>query len=67
MLRLDRPLISPFGASLTHLKLPRWMAPRNLPNGELTLAVLDDGRLRLGERTYTYDRYGLQLLREDMP
>ncbi len=59
LLPLDRPLTSPFGALLTHLKLPRWMAPDDLP-AEPILTVGDDGGLGLKDRRYVYDRLGLQ-------
>jgi CRISPR-associated endonuclease/helicase Cas3 len=65
LLPLDGPMTSPFGPTLTHLKVPHWMAPGELPADALTLAVESDGRLRLGDRRYTYDRYGLQLAREN--
>lgn len=64
LLPLDRPLASPFGELLTHLKMPAWMAPDDLPEGEPTLAVQQEGALRLGDRAYTYGRYGLQIARE---
>jgi CRISPR-associated endonuclease/helicase Cas3 len=60
LLELNRRLPSPFGATLTHLKIPAWMAPKAMPEGDPVIAVEADDRLRLGDATYRYDRFGLQ-------
>ncbi len=59
LLPLARPIRSPFGLELTHLKVPHWMAPFPLPDGDLVLAVTDDATLRLDKRLYRYGRMGL--------
>lgn len=59
LLPLERPLASPFGSTLTHLKVPRWMTPADLPE-EPVLTLAEDGGIALGERRYRYDRFGLQ-------
>ncbi len=60
LLPLDRPLASPFGATLSHMKIPAWMAPKTMPEGDPVIAVDQDSRLRLGDAVYLYDRFGLQ-------
>jgi CRISPR-associated endonuclease/helicase Cas3 len=60
LLPLDPPLPSPFGATVSHLKIPAWMAPREMPEGDPSIAVNADGRLRLSDAVYRYDRFGLQ-------
>jgi CRISPR-associated endonuclease/helicase Cas3 len=67
LLPLDRPLASPFGATLSHLKVPAWMAPKAMPDGDPVIAVDDDDRLRLGDAAYHYDRFGLQRLSHEAP
>lgn len=67
LLRLHPSLTSPFGEELTYLKVPAWMAPTKLPDGEPTLVMQEDGTLRLTDRVYSYSRYGLQLVRETVP
>jgi CRISPR-associated endonuclease/helicase Cas3 len=67
LLPLDRPLTSPFGATLRHMKIPAWMVPKALPEGEPVIAVQDDGRLRLGDAVYRYDCFGLQRLPDEAP
>ena len=62
LLPLDRTLPSPFGATLSHMKIPAWMAPKVMPEGDPVIAVDDHGRLRLGDAAYRYDRFGLQRL-----
>jgi CRISPR-associated endonuclease/helicase Cas3 len=66
LLPLDRPLRSPFDDTilLTHMKIPAWMAPRVLPEGEVVIAVGDDRTLTLEDARYRYDRFGLQRLSE---
>jgi CRISPR-associated endonuclease/helicase Cas3 len=60
LLPLDRAHVSPFGATLSHMKIPAWMAPKTMPESDPVIAVDDDGRLRLGDAVYRYDRFGLQ-------
>ncbi|MDX6749522.1 CRISPR-associated helicase Cas3' [Geminicoccaceae bacterium 1502E] len=60
LLPLDPPRPSPFGATLTHLKIPHWMLPSGLAAADAALQVEEDGVLRLGERRYRYDRLGLR-------
>lgn len=59
LLEIDKPITSPFGASLTHLKLPHWMAPKALPENPV-LIVADGGTMTLADAHYSYDRFGLQ-------
>jgi CRISPR-associated endonuclease/helicase Cas3 len=67
LLPLDGPLASPFDATLLHLKIPAWMAPKAMPEGDPIIAVEVDGRLRLGDAVYRYDRFGLQRLLDEAP
>jgi CRISPR-associated endonuclease/helicase Cas3 len=60
LLPLDRSLVSPFGATLRHLKIPAWMAPKAMPEDDPVIAVEADDQLCLGDATYRYDRFGLQ-------
>jgi CRISPR-associated endonuclease/helicase Cas3 len=59
LLPLDQPLRSLFGATLSHMKIPAWMAPKAM-SGDPVIAVDDDGWLRLGDAAYRYDRFGLR-------
>jgi CRISPR-associated endonuclease/helicase Cas3 len=59
LLPLDQPLRSLFGATLSHMKIPAWMAPKTM-SGDPVIAVDDDGWLRLGDAAYRYDRFGLR-------
>jgi CRISPR-associated endonuclease/helicase Cas3 len=67
LLALDPPLPSPFGATLQHLKIPAWMAPRAMPEGDPVITVDEDGRLLPGDAVYRYDRFGLQRLSGEAP
>jgi CRISPR-associated endonuclease/helicase Cas3 len=67
LLELGRRLPSPFGATLSHMKIPAWMAPQAMPEGDPVIAVEEDGRLRLGDAAYRYDRFGLQRLSDGAP
>jgi CRISPR-associated endonuclease/helicase Cas3 len=67
LLPLDRPLVSPFGATLSHMKIPAWMAPKAMPESDPVIAVDGDGRLRLGDAVYRYDRFGLQRPSDEAP
>jgi CRISPR-associated endonuclease/helicase Cas3 len=67
LLELDRRLPSPFGATLSHMKIPAWMAPKAMPEGDPVIAVEEDRRLRLGDAAYRYDRFGLQRLSDGAP
>jgi CRISPR-associated endonuclease/helicase Cas3 len=67
LLPLDRPLPSPFGATLSHMKIPAWMSPKAMPEGDPVIAVEEDGRLRLADAAYRYDRFGLQRLSDGAP
>ena len=67
LLPLDRPLVSPFGATLSHMKIPAWMAPKTMPEGDPVIAVDQDGRLRLGDAVYLYDRFGPSRLSDGAP
>ncbi len=60
LVKLDRPILSPFDATLTHLKVPAWMKPKSMPEGEPMFIVADDGMLALGDGRYRYDRFGLR-------
>ncbi len=60
LLPLERCLVSPFGATLRYLKIPAWMAPKAMPEGDPVIAVDEDGRLRVGDAVYRYDRFGLR-------
>ena len=59
LLPLNLAFRSPFNCSITHLKVPRWMAPGQLPE-EAVMLVMEDGRLRLGCKIFSYDRLGLR-------
>ena len=63
ILPLSHPLTSPFGQTLEHLNIPRWMAPEDLPE-EPALEVADDGTLKLGDLTFEYGRLGLASMTE---
>ncbi|MCB9944573.1 MAG: CRISPR-associated helicase Cas3' [Geminicoccaceae bacterium] len=64
LLPLDRPFTSPFGNRLTHLRVPRWMAPDDLPEEEAVLEVIGDETLKLGDQTLAYGRHGLSRAKE---
>lgn len=66
LLPLDRPIRSPFDDTIliTHLKIPAWMAPKALPEGEPVILVEGDSTFVLGDARYRYDRFGLQRLSE---
>jgi CRISPR-associated endonuclease/helicase Cas3 len=58
LLSLAPALDSPFGQKLERLRLPRWMAPKELP-AEPQLVLAANQSLALGEATYLYGRFGL--------
>jgi len=62
--RLAEGLESPFGATLTHLIIPEHLMAKDW-NAEDVLEVLEAGEvslLRLAEKTYSYSRYGLEVV-----
>lgn len=59
---LSRPVISPFGQTVTEMLIPGFMAPRDQT---LPATVLDEDRTAIrfafGDRTYRYTRFGLEV------
>lgn len=61
--RLPTPIRSPFGATIDELLIPGHMARDVTEEVVSDLATDPDGfRFRLGDRTYHYSRFGLELL-----
>ena len=65
LLPLDRQLQSPFGETISRLRLPGWMVNKatwQIINASEapTLAFDDDGMIGIGAQRFTYDRFGLQ-------
>ena len=58
---LGQPLPSPFGGPLTRIAIPHWMAGGIAPDAPFVLlgSGPDGARFRLGERSFSYGRWGL--------
>jgi len=61
LLSLEPALASPFGQKLERLRLPRWMAPKELP-AEIPSAIVSGDFFQFEGSAYRYDRFGLQLI-----
>lgn len=61
-LPLDRPVMSPFANTLSHMLIPGHMAPRELKDGLVKVEEEGGGTitLRCEERYYRYSKYGLE-------
>lgn len=60
-LKLDRPLLSPFGQTIEEVIIPGHLAPEE-PDETVKVEEAHAGRavLRCGDRRYQYSRYGLE-------
>ena len=72
-LPLDRQLQSPFGETISRLRLPGWMVNKatwqiiNLSQAPNFLALDGDGTIGIGAQRFTYDRFGLRPSPTDGP
>lgn len=64
VVEFDPPIVSPFGSALKRLTIPAFMA-RGVPADAVASILSSPGdatTFRFGDRTYLYDRHGLQSL-----
>lgn len=54
---LSPPLAGPFGVAITRMGIPGWMVQGGAGDAAITL---DEQRFQVGDRTFLYDRWGLQ-------